>query len=133
MNLRRTIVLLSAAVLCVGLFGATALAGKKKKTVVVVNSGPVLSGKQNVKVSGQLNTTSGCKAARAMKLFLTDASGAVISTLDGSTSDVNGNWRLQGKLFAAPEATDRLQVKAVKRAVGKTVCKAGFSPLIVIN
>ena len=123
----------SAAVLCVGLFGATALAGKKKKTVVVPNSGPVLSGKQNVKVSGTLNTTNGCKPARAMKLFLTDASGAVVATLDSSSSDINGNWKLQGKLSAAPTATDRLQVKAVKRTVNKTVCKAGFSQLIVIN
>lgn len=133
MNLKRTMAILAAGALCLGLFSATALAGKKKKTVVVLNSGPVLSGKQNVKVSGQLNTSSGCKPARAMKLFLTDPNGVVIGTLDSSSSDLNGNWKLQGKLPAAPTANDRLQVKASKRTVGKTVCKAGFSSLITIN
>ena len=95
MQMRRTIVLLSATVLCVGLFGATALAGKKKNTVVVVNSAPVLSGKTNVKVSGQLSTTSGCKTTRAMKLFLTDASGAVLRPWMArpATSTATGGFR----------------------------------------
>ena len=66
---------LALAALCAGAIGSQALAGKKKKTTVVVNSGPVLNGKQKVKVSGALNTTTACLAARSMRLFLTDASG----------------------------------------------------------
>ena len=133
MNLKHLLVILAAVALCLGLFSAAASAGKKKKTVVVVHTAPVLSGKQKVRVSGHLNTSKGCKPARAMKLFLTDPNGVVIGTIDGSSSDGNGNWRLQGKLPAVPTASDRLQVKANKRTVDKTVCKAGFSSLITIN
>lgn len=134
-NLKRLLVILAAGVLCLGLFSAAASAGKKKKkqTTVVVNIGPVLNGKQNVKVSGHLNSSNQCKAGRAMSLFLTDPNGVVIGTLDGSSSDGNGNWRLQGKLPAAPTASDRLQVKANKRTTSKLVCKAGSSSLITIS
>jgi hypothetical protein len=131
---RRAIAVVLTGVLCLGAFGvSTAASAKKKKTTVVVNLGPVLSGQKNVKVSGHLNTSSKCKSARAMKLFLTDAEGNVKGTLDGSTSDVNGNWKLKAVLPAAPTPTDRLQVKANKRTVNKVVCKAGFSGLITIN
>jgi hypothetical protein len=140
MNLKRLLMILAAGALCLGLFSATATAGKKKKkTAVVVNVGSVLKGKQNVKVSGHLKTSKGCKPARAMRLFWTDSNGVVIGTLDGSSSDANGNWKLQGKLPAAPTANDRLQVKAKKRTVKnrktkkKTVCRAGLSQLIVIS
>ena len=132
-NLKRLLMIFAAGLLCLGLLSAPALAGKKKKTTVVLNSGPVLNGKQNVQVTGHLNTSNACKAGRNMKLFLTDVNGVVIATLDGGTSDLNGNWKLQGKLSAAPTANDRLQVKATKRTVNKTVCKAGFSSLIVIS
>jgi hypothetical protein len=123
---------LVAAVLCVGLLAAPALAGKKKKTTVVFNSGsPELKGSNQVKASGSLNTTSACKVGRGMKLFLTDANGAVVATLDGSTSDGNGNWRLQGKLPDPAPDPVRVQVKATKRTVGKAVCKAGLSAVTV--
>jgi hypothetical protein len=134
MRIRRVVAIVLTGVLCLGAFGVVAAgAAKKKNTTVVVNLGPVLSGQKNVKVSGHLNTSSKCKATRAMKLFLTDAAGNVKGTLDGSTSDLNGNWRLKAVLPAAPTATDRLQVKANKRTVNKVVCKAGFSGLITIN
>ncbi len=123
----------AVSVFCLGVFAPAAVAGKKKKTTVVVNVGPVLNGQQNVKVSGHLNSSSGCKPARAIKLFLTDANGVVIGTLDSSSSDLNGNWKVHAKLPALPTANDRLQVKANKRTVDKTVCKAGFSSLIAIS
>ncbi len=75
LNRRTVLVVLALAALCAGALGSQALAGKKKKTTVVVNSGPVLSGQQKVKVSGSLNTTTACLAARSMRLFLTDANG----------------------------------------------------------
>jgi hypothetical protein len=140
MNLKRILVILTAGALCLGLFSATATAGKKKKkTVVVVNLGPVLKGKQNVQVRGHLNTAKVCRPARAMRLFLTDSNGVVIGTLGSSSSDAAGNWKLQGKLPAAPTSSDRLQVKAKKRTVKnrktkkKTVCKAGSLSLITIG
>ena len=43
---------LAGALLCAGALGPQALAGNKKKTTVVVNSGPVLNGQQKVKVGG---------------------------------------------------------------------------------
>lgn len=135
MDLKRLLMILAAGVLCFGLFSAAPAAAKKKKkkTEVVVNIGPVLNGKQHVKVSGSLNTVSACKPARAMSLLLTDANGAVVGTIDSSSSDGNGNWSLQGNLAAAPTASDRLQVKANKRTVNKNVCKAGYSSLITIS
>ena len=54
-------------------------------------------------------------------------------TIDLGVTDGNGNWKLQGKLPAAPTANDRLKAKATKRTVGKVLCKAGASPLIVIQ
>lgn len=127
-----------AAVLALTMVGACALvspalAGKKKKTTVVVNAGPVLSGKTNVKVSGSLNSTSSCLASRSMRLFLTDATGNVQATIDSATSRSGGTWKLSAKLSAEPTSDQRLQVKAKKRTVGKFVCKAALSPLIQIK
>ena len=133
MKTRTLLAALSVAVLCVGAFGGQALAGKKKKTTIVLNSNPVLSGQQNVKVSGSLNSATSCLAARSMRLFLTDASGNVQSTVDSTTSRSGGTWKFSAKLPAAPTADQRLQVKVKKLTVGKFVCKAALSRLIEIK
>ena len=130
---RTLIVALALVALCVGAFGSQALAGKKKKTNVVVNSGPVLTGQQKVKVSGSLNTTTACLAARSMRLFLTDVNGAIQATIDSGTSIDGGTWKLSAKLASPPTPDQYLQVKAKKLTVGKFVCKAGLSKVIAIN
>jgi hypothetical protein len=127
------LVALAIAVLCAGAFGSQALAGKKKKTTVVLNSGPVLSGTTKVKVGGSLNSSTSCLGGRSMRLFLTDTTGAVLATIDSATSHSGGTWKLSAKLSAAPTPDQRLQVKAKKLAVGKFVCKAALSPLIEIK
>jgi hypothetical protein len=124
---------LAVVALCVGIFTAVALAGNKKPTTVVVNAGSVLSGQKNVKVRGGLNTATKCRAARSMRLFLTDQNGVIQSTIDSGTSDSGGNWRLQATLSSPPTPNQYLQVKAKKLSVGKLVCKAGLSGLIAIN
>jgi hypothetical protein len=133
MRVGRTFVVLAVATLGLGLFIPTALAGKKKNTAVLFNSGsPALSGSKTVKARGSLKTSTACLVARGMKLFLTDASGAALATLDSKTTDSNGNWRLQGTLPSAlPSGTAFfVQVKATKRTAGKSVCKAGLSPVV---
>ena len=130
---KRTLIVLALVALCVGAFGSQALAGKKKKTNVVVNSGPVLTGQQKVKVSGSLNTTTACLAARSMRLFLTDVNGAIQATIDSGTSLTGGTWKLSAKLANPPTPDQYLQVKAKKLTVGKFVCKAGLSKVIAIN
>jgi hypothetical protein len=130
---RLAFVALALTALIVGLLAATAVAGNKKKTHVVVNAGPVLSGQQNVKVRGGLNTATGCRAARSMRLFLTDQNGVILATIDTGTSDSGGNWKLQAKLSSPPQPNQFLQVKAKKLTVGKIVCKAGLSGLITIQ
>jgi hypothetical protein len=133
LNRRTVLVVLALAALCAGALGSQALAGKKKKTTVVVNSGPVLNGQQKVKVSGSLNTTTACLAARSMRLFLTDQSGAIQATIDSGTSLSGGTWKLSAKLASPPTPDQYLQVKAKKLTVGKFVCKAGLSKVIAIN
>lgn len=133
LNKRTALIVLALAALCVGGIGSQAFAGKKKKTTVVVNSGPVLTGQQKVKVSGSLNTTTACLAGRSMRLFLTDASGNVQATVDSGTSLAGGTWKLSAKLASPPTAEQRIQVKAKKLTVGKFVCKAALSRLIEIK
>jgi hypothetical protein len=132
MKLGRGLVLVAIAVLGLGLFTATALAGKKKKTTVTYFAGsPSVSGNsRNVSAKGSLSTVQACRPSRGMTMFLTDASGNVLATLDGGTSDSNGNWKLQGQVpNTFPTGTYSIQVKANKRTAGKYVCKAGFSAL----
>jgi len=63
-----------------------------------------------------------------MRLQVLDATGVVISTLDGSTSDSSGNWSLSGQLPSPlPAGTNSVRVKATKASAGKLVCKAGVS------
>jgi hypothetical protein len=133
LNRRTVLVVLALAALCAGALGSQALAGKKKKTTVVVNSGPVLNGQQKVKVSGSLNTTTACLAARSMRLFLTDQSGAIQATIDSGTSLSGGTWKLSAKLASPPTPDQYLQVKAKKLTVGKFVCKAALSKVIEIK
>jgi hypothetical protein len=124
---------MAAMLMLSGALASTAVAGKKKKTTIVLNSNPVLSGQQNVKVSGSLNSATSCLAARSMRLFLTDASGTVQSTVDSTTSRSGGTWKFSAKLPAVPTADQRLQVKVKKLAVGKFVCRAALSGLIEIK
>jgi hypothetical protein len=129
MRAGRFLVVLAVAALGLGLFSATAIAGKKKKTAVVYFSGnPKFNGNGKVTAKGTLNTASSCKVARGMRLQLLDQTGAVVSTLDGSTSDTNGNWSLSAQLpTTLPAGTNSVRVKATKLSVGKFVCKAGVS------
>ena len=126
--------LVALAALCLGAFSATALAGKKKKTAVIYFTGsPKFGGGGKVTVKGSLNTASACKVARGMRLQVLDPTGTVISTLDGSTSDSNGNWSLSGQLPSTlPAGTNSVRVKATKLSVGKFVCQAGVSQPVVI-
>lgn len=135
MRAGRIVVTLAVVALGFGLFIPTALAGKKKKTTVVFNGGsPSVSGK-NVKAKGSLKTARACLVARGIKLFQTDASGNVLATLDSKSTDSNGNWNVSGHIPSSVPAntTFYVQVKAKKRAVGKFVCKAGFSPVIQLT
>ena len=133
---RALIVCLFAAVVCVGMLAAPAVAGKKKKTTVVFNSGsPSVKNSGTVKANGALRSTTACKANRGMKLFQVNQTGGVLATLDSATSDGNGNWRLSGKLPSSTPAgsTFYIQAKATKRTVGKAVCKAGLSPIVALT
>lgn len=130
---RTVIAVLSLTMLCAGALGSQAFAGKKKKTSIEVNAGPVRSGSKSVKVGGSLNSSTSCLSARSMRLFLTDAAGNVQATIDSTTSRSGGTWKLSAKLTAEPTADQRLQVKVKKLTVGKFVCKAALSKLIVIE
>jgi hypothetical protein len=129
MRAGRLLVVLAVAALGVGLFTASAFAGKKKKTTVVYFSGnPKFNSNGKVTAKGTLNTASACKVARGMRLQLLDQTGVVVSTLDGSTSDTNGNWSLSAQLpNTVPAGTNSVRVKATKLSVGKFVCRAGVS------
>jgi hypothetical protein len=130
----KAIALVAVAVLCLGAFSAVAMAGKKKKTVVVYFTGsPKINKGGKVTAKGTLNTPSACKPSRGMRLQVLDATGVVIATLDGSTSDSTGNWALSGQLPSTlPAGTNSVRVKATKRTAGKFVCKAGVSTPVAI-
>ena len=135
MRAGRIFVVLAVAALGLGLFIGTAVAGKKKSTTVVFNSGsPSVSG-NNAKARGSLKTTSACLVARGIKLFQTDASGNVLATLDSKSTDTNGNWNVSGQIPSSVPAKSQffVQVKATKRTAGKFVCKAGLSPVIQLT
>jgi hypothetical protein len=126
---------LAVAALALGLLSATALAGKKKNTNVNFFSGypKFTGGVTKVTAKGALSTVSACKISRGVKLQLLDPSGAVTATLDGSTTDSNGNWVLSGNLPASlPAGTNSVRVKANKISVGKFVCKAGLSASVPV-
>jgi uncharacterized protein YfaS (alpha-2-macroglobulin family) len=131
----KALALIAVAALCMGAFSAVAVAGKKKKKTAVVyfTDNPRFNKGGKVMAKGTLNTVSACKPSRGMRLQLLDANGAVIGTLDGSTSDSSGNWVLSGQLpNALPAGTNSVRVKATKRSVKKFVCKAGVSVPVAI-
>jgi uncharacterized protein YfaS (alpha-2-macroglobulin family) len=134
MRAGRFLVVLAVAALGLGLFTATALAGKKKKTSVVYFTGsPKFNNGGKVTAKGTLNTASACKVARGIRLQLLDQTGVVVSTLDGSTSDTNGNWKVSAQLpKTLPAGTNSVRVKATKLSVGKFVCKAGVSTPVAV-
>jgi hypothetical protein len=134
MRVGRVLGVLAVAVLCAGLFTAVALAGKKKKTTpIFFSSSPKFNKSGQVNAKGTLNTVSACKPSRAVRLQAVDANGNVFATLDGGTTDTNGNWNMSGKLPQSPPAgTNYVRVKANKRTAGKFVCKAGVSVSIPI-
>ena len=134
MRAGRLLVVIAVAALGLGLFNASAFAGKKKKTSVVYFGGnPKFNNSGKVTAKGTLNTASACRVARGMRLQVLDQTGVVLSTLDGSTSDSNGNWSLSGQLPSTlPAGTNSVRVKATKLSVGKYVCKAGVSTAVPV-
>jgi hypothetical protein len=133
MRAGRIFSVLAVTVLAVGLTSGVADAGKKKtkKTKVIFFSGsPSINKSGKVTARGSLNTTAACKYGRGLRLQLTDASGAVLSNLDGATSDSNGNWVLSGKLPTLANGTYGIRAKATKAGTKKYVCKAGASAAI---
>jgi hypothetical protein len=124
----RLIAVLAIAALVIAAFSATALAGNKKKTKVLFFTGsPKINNSGKVTAKGSINSTSACKPGRGMRLQVLDPTGAVIAVLDGSTSDLSGNWKLQGQLPKGLAAGSSVRVKATKVTAGKFVCKAGVS------
>ena len=129
MRAAKLLAIFGIAALAVGAFTAVALAGNKKKTKVIYFAGsPQINKSGKVTVKGSLNTTSICKPGRGMRLQVLDSAGTAIATLDGSTSDLSGNYKLQGQLPSGlPAGTNSVRVKATKIAAGKFVCKSGVS------
>jgi uncharacterized protein YfaS (alpha-2-macroglobulin family) len=130
MRAGRLIAVLAVAVLGLGLFSAGALAGGKKKAtnVIYFSGSPKFNNGGKVTVKGALNTVKTCRIARAVRLQLLDSTGVVTSTLDGKTTDSNGNFSLSGQLpNNVPAGTNSVRVKALKETAGKFVCKAGVS------
>ena len=131
MRAGRLIAVLAVGLLALGLFSAGALAGgkKKKSTTVIYFSGyPKFNSGGKASVRGALNTVKACRISRAVRLQLLDSTGTVISTLDGSSTDSNGNYSVSGQLPGSqPAGTSSVRVKALKETAGKFVCKAGVS------
>ena len=129
MRAGRLIAVLATAVLALGLCSAVAMAGgKKKSTKVIYFSGsPKFNNGGKVTVKGGLNTVRACRISRAVRLQLLNPYGAVITTLDGSSTDSNGNYSVSGQLPSPQPGTNSVRVKALKETAGKFVCKAGVS------
>jgi hypothetical protein len=128
MRAAKVLAVLAIAALAIGAFSAVALAGNKKKTkVLFFTSSPKFNKAGKVTAKGSINSTSVCKPGRGVRLQVLDPTGAVIGTLDGSTSDLSGNWKLQGQLPNSLAAGSSVRVKATKITAGKFVCKAGAS------
>jgi hypothetical protein len=128
MRAAKLLAVLGIAALAIGAMSAVALAGNKKKTKVIYFSGsPKINKSGKVTVKGAINATSACKPGRGMRLQVLDPTGVVIAVLDGSTSDLSGNWKLQGQLPNGLAAGSSVRVKATKTTAGKLVCRAGVS------
>ena len=130
-TLRAALFIALAAILGMALFTAVALAGKKKKsTVVVVKSSTVSSGKgKQFSVSGDLSTAKACLGSRSMRLLQTDQNGVITATLATTVAGADGAWKMQ---VGRPSGSQYFKVKAKKRVTKKLVCKAGFSPVMRI-
>ncbi len=114
---------------CTGL----ALAGNKKKTrVLFFTSSPKFNRSGKVTAKGGLDSIPGCVKHRGVRLQLLDPTGAVIGILDGSTSDVGGNWNLTAQLPKGTQNGSSVRVKATKSTPGKLVCRAGLSIAVPI-
>jgi hypothetical protein len=128
MRAMKVLAVCAIAALAIGAFSAAALAGNKKKTKVLFFTGsPKFNKSGKVTAKGSINSTSVCKPARGVRLQVLDPTGVVIGVLDGSTSDLSGNWKLQGQLPTGLAAGSSVRVKATKVSAGKFVCKAGVS------
>jgi hypothetical protein len=129
MRAAKVLAVLGIAALAIGAFSAAAIAGKpKKKTGVIFFSGsPKFNKSGKVTAKGSLNTSFACQGGRSVRFQLLDATGTVIAVLDGSTSDLSGNWKLQGQLPALAPGAYSVRVKALKFGAKKFVCRAGVS------
>jgi len=133
MRAGKLIAVFAIATLAIGALSAVALAGNKKKTKVLFFTGsPKVNKSGKVTAKGSINSTSVCKPGRGTRLQVLDPTGAVIAVLDGSTSDLSGNWKLQGQLPTGLAAGSSVRVKATKTTAGKLVCKAGVSIAVPI-
>ncbi len=138
MRAGRLIAVLAVAVLGLGLFSAAATAGsgkkKKKGTKVIYFSGsPKFNGSGKVTVKGSLNTVKACRISRGIRLQVLDSTATVIATLNGSSTDANGNFSISGNPpNALPAGINTVRVKALKETAGKFVCKAGASTPVAI-
>ena len=133
MRAGRLIAVLAVALLGIGLFSAVAMAGGKKKstTVIYFSGSPKFNSSGKVTVKGALNSVKACRISRAVRLQLLDSTGVVTTTLDGSSTDSNGNFSLSGQLPSPQPGTNSVRVKALKETAGKFVCKAGVSTPVV--
>ena len=128
MRAGKLLAVFAIAALAIGALSAVALAGNKKKTKVLFFTGsPKVSKSGKVTAKGSINSTSVCKPGRGMRLQVLDPAGVVIAVLDGSTSDLSGNWKLQGQLPTGLAAGSSARAKATKTTAGKLVCRAGVS------
>jgi hypothetical protein len=125
----KVLTVLAIAAITVGVFSATALAGKKKKTgVIFFNGSPKINKSGKVTAKGSLNTASACEPGRSIRLQVLDANGVVLSTLAGVSSDPVGNFSVTGQLpNNLPAGTNSVRIKVKKRTAGKFVCQAGVS------
>jgi hypothetical protein len=136
MRAGKPLAVLAIAAIALGALGATssaALKKKKKTSVIFFAQSPSFNKSGKVTARGSLNTANACESGRSMRLQVLDVTGVVITTLDGSTSDSGGNWRLSGQIpdnLRTP--TNSVRVKAKKKTVSKFVCQAGVSPNVPI-
>lgn len=134
MRAAKALAVLAIVALAAGAFTATALAGKKKKTgVIFFNGSPKFNNGGKVSAKGSINTASACEPGRSVRLQLLDATGVVLTTLDGKSTDATGNWSVSGQLPKdLPAGQHSVRVKVKKRTAGKFVCQAGTSIVVPV-
>ena len=129
MRAGRFLMVVAAAAICFSAVAAVAVAGgKKKSTSVVFFSGsPKVNNGGKVTAKGAVNSVSACESGRSVRLQLQDSTGAVLSTLGGTSSLGGGNFSASGQLPTLADGTYAVRVKVKKASAGKFVCKAGVS------